>query len=634
MSIKKISLIVVGVVAGLFIALFVLATVLITPERVRDTVLPLAEDALERKIELGEIEVSLFSGISLQDVAVKKKGGQDGQFIAADKIVLRYSLLALLMLKVEVDEVTLVTPQIEIIRNRDGTFNFSDLSGSDEPPATQPPASSSTVSAPIDLHISKIGISDGHLLFIDHLAEGKPARHEVKAFNLAATNVSTSKPFPIKMNADWNGNNLGLAGNVDIAQPGAILDITFNKIKVAISGSMSEQKMKGTLTLAQTSLADLISSVPEEYASDLKAIKVDGSVRLALSVNDDVVNTSEFIVDINQQVVNLDIHAANIFGAPIKVKVSAKSDELIVDKILPPGAPDGDSTPGKSGNQTAEEIGPFAIPLDFTGEIRIARAVYNEIPVTDLMLQATLRKNILRMENLQAAIAGGTFRKNATVDLGVKGLKYTADINLKGINGHDMMQMVKPDLGETVEGLLSGEMQIAGAGTLAGAAKKNLSGVGTFRLEKGKLQNIPALNSTAALLGVGELREVVLDDGEIAVSIKDGKVSLKSTISGPTTRLNTSGNVGLDGRLDLRSQLALSPELGGRLHEQGKMARYLGDDQGWTTVPIRVKGSYDAPDVGLDSKGLKKQAEKAVKKEVQKKLEKELQKKLKGLFGQ
>ena len=69
---KKIVLAVLGLLATLFVALIILANILITPERVRDTVLPLAEDALDRKVELGGIDVSLFSGISLQAVAVQK----------------------------------------------------------------------------------------------------------------------------------------------------------------------------------------------------------------------------------------------------------------------------------------------------------------------------------------------------------------------------------------------------------------------------------------------------------------------------------------------------------------------------------------------------------------------------------
>jgi AsmA protein len=193
--------------------------------------------------------------------------------------------------------------------------------------------------------------------------------------------------------------------------------------------------------------------------------------------------------------------------------------------------------------------------------------------------------------------------------------------------------LFKPDLAESVTGALGGEMKLSGAGTLPDTVKKKLTGNGVFRLVDGKLQSIPALDAAAALMKVGELREIVIDDGSVRFTIKDGQVTIDSKMTGPTTRLTTSGQVGLDGLLNLRSALALSPELGGNLREQGTLSRYLGDEKGWTTVPLRIKGSYDSPDVGLDSKGLKKQAEKTVKKEVQKSIEKELQRGLQKLFG-
>ena len=168
---KKIILIVLGTLVGLFIALIVLASVLITPERVRETVVPLAEDALNRKVELGSIDVSLFSGISLQDMTVQRRDGK-GQFISAEKVVLRYSLLALLMLKVEVDEINLVKPNIEIIRKADGSFNFSDLTDSDGATKSSAAKASSGESASIDIVVSKVGITDGRLLFVDYTVKG------------------------------------------------------------------------------------------------------------------------------------------------------------------------------------------------------------------------------------------------------------------------------------------------------------------------------------------------------------------------------------------------------------------------------------------------------------------------------
>ena len=628
----KILLIVFGIIVGLFIALIVLASVLITPERVRETVVPLAEDALNRKVELGSIDVSLLSGISLQDMAVQRRDGQ-GQFISAEKVVLRYSLLALLMLKVEVDEINLVKPNIEIIRKADGSFNFSDLTESDGDTMSPTEKSYSGESSSINLLVSRVNITDGRLLFVDYTVKGTPGRHEIKAFNLKANNVSTNQKFPLDLSADWNGNSLGLAGQVDLQETGADVDLRFNKIKIHVSGGMKGDKIRGSLQLSKTTFADIISSIPTEYDPGLTDFDLKGNIALNLDLDNDTVKTTGFVIDINGQVVKIDLDAANLYATPIKVNFKANSVSLDVDKMIPATTRQQDQTSASTAQKSSDEVGPFDIPLDLDGEAHIGKVIYQGIPVTDLMLKINLRKNMLWVENLSTLIAGGQFRKTATVNLGVKGLKYSTEIDLKGVQGAAIIKMLKPELAESVAGLVGGEFRLSGAGTLPDTAKKKLTGQGAIRLADGKLQKIPALNSVAALLGVSELREVVLDDGNIGFAVKNGQVSIDSNISGPTTRLDTTGQVGLDGGLDLRSKMSLSPELGGRLHEQGKMVRYLGNENGWTTVPLRIKGSYDNPDVGLDSKGLKKQAEKAVQKEVQRKLEQELNKKLKGLFG-
>ncbi len=628
----KIVMIVLGCVAALLVALIVLAKVLITPERVRATVIPLAEEALDRKVELGAIDVSLFSGISLNDLAVREKGG-DGDFVAADKVVLRYSLLALLMLRVEVDEIALVRPRIAIVRSPDGSFNFSDLVGSDNTASPAESSPSSATATPIALHVSKISIVDGAVHYNDLSVKGNPQRHEVSAFNLAASDVSLARKFPLEVSAVWNGNTLGLKGDVDLPQTAAAVEVVFNRIKAEVAGGMTGDKIVASVNLPKTTFADLIGSVPKEYAPDLSGIPLEGNLAFGLKMDGDVVKTNGFAVEINGQKITADLVASRLFDKIVKVDVKVGSDALELDRLIPPASDSGKSASAPPATGTQEEIGPFDIPVELTGEVRVGKMVFNQIPIQDLTLTMTLRKNIFQVENLSAMFADGKVHKTAKVDLGVKGLSYTAEVDLKGVEGGALVRMLKPGLSGSLEGVLGGEMKISGAGTVPDTMKKKLTGNGVFQLANGKLQSIPALDSIAALLGVNELRQIVLDDGKVNFTIKDGQVIVDSRIEGPKTRATTAGQVGLDGRLDLRSSLALSPELGGRLREQGSLSRYLGDEQGWTTVPLRIKGAYDSPDVGLDSREMKKQAETAVKKEVQKSLEKELGKGLKKLFG-
>ena len=121
----KIFSVAAAVLVVLIVALIVLASVLITPERVKTALLPLAEDHLQRKIDLGDIEVSLFSGIEIHGLTIYEQDRSE-VFVSTDLVRLRYQLLPLLAMKVVVDEVRLEKPSIRIVRFNDGQFNFSD----------------------------------------------------------------------------------------------------------------------------------------------------------------------------------------------------------------------------------------------------------------------------------------------------------------------------------------------------------------------------------------------------------------------------------------------------------------------------------------------------------------------------
>jgi AsmA protein len=168
----KIVAILVACFLLLLLAVGILVRLLITPERVKAVVIPRAEAALQRKVVLDEVEISLFTGIRLNRLRVFEPDGSE-PFVAADSVVLRYQLWPLLFKRIVIDEVRLVSPSIRVERRADGTFNFSDLLAREKPEAAVPPEESR--GEPIDLLVSKIEVSDGRLLFLDHQLGGSPS---------------------------------------------------------------------------------------------------------------------------------------------------------------------------------------------------------------------------------------------------------------------------------------------------------------------------------------------------------------------------------------------------------------------------------------------------------------------------
>ena len=163
----KIAGIIGAVIVLLLAGLVILAKIMITPERVKKTVLPIAEKKLHRPVQLGDIQVSIFSGIVLKQLTILEK--EPGEtFVKADQVRLRYQFWPLLSGRVVVDEVRLDRPIIRVVRMPDGSFNYSDIVAKKEGPAEPKPEAGE-----LNLLISKVGLTNGTINFEDRA--GGPA---------------------------------------------------------------------------------------------------------------------------------------------------------------------------------------------------------------------------------------------------------------------------------------------------------------------------------------------------------------------------------------------------------------------------------------------------------------------------
>jgi len=120
----------IGVLAALSVILVVGLNIFVksylTDARIKTLVVPPVEKALGRRVTIGSIKVSLFSGITINNFAVKEQDGKT-DFIHAKAFKIRYDLMPLLRKKLRVSEILLDSPNIKLIRDRDGHFNFSSL---------------------------------------------------------------------------------------------------------------------------------------------------------------------------------------------------------------------------------------------------------------------------------------------------------------------------------------------------------------------------------------------------------------------------------------------------------------------------------------------------------------------------
>ena len=273
----KIFGVTVALVVVVAVVLLVLAKLLITPERVRTTVIPMAEKALHRQVQLGDVEVSLFSGITLKNLVIEERQGGD-PFVAADSVVLRYQLWPLLFMHVVIDEVRLDAPKIRIERYADGKFNFSDLMGAPAaPPSATPtasPSSSAGSGTPIKLLVSQVVVKNGELIYRDHaIPAPAPYRYHVTGLQVQASDISLNKPFPFKVQAQINDASLALEGE------GNLSDLS-GKVKIQMKGLDATAFAPYYQNLLPGQLGSLKVSLDLTAEGNAKALASSGTVNL------------------------------------------------------------------------------------------------------------------------------------------------------------------------------------------------------------------------------------------------------------------------------------------------------------------------------------------------------------------
>ena len=102
--------------------------------------------------------------------------------------------------------------------------------------------------------------------------------------------------------------------------------------------------------------------------------------------------------------------------------------------------------------------------------------------------------------------------------------------------------------------------------------------------------------------------------------MKDEKVFLDGWIQSSLFKVSPKGMVDFEKRLDIPTELKLSPSLSGNLKGRLAEIKFVEDEQGWRIIPLRIKGTTDKPSVNLDEEALGKQLGRGLTKELEKRL--------------
>jgi AsmA protein len=212
---------------GVLIVLLIVAPFLIPVNQFRGTIEQRASAALGRKVQVGNLSLSLLhGGLTAENLSI----GDDPKFspspfLTAKSVDVGVEIMPLIFSKeLNVTSVVIQDPQVTLLKNGAGDWNYSTMGASpakaaktEAPPAggsTTPPPKAS--SSPPDISVKNLELSNGKIIIGTTSSKQRTTYDKV---NITASDVSLDSKFPIKVSADLPGGGSlklqGTAGPVD-----------------------------------------------------------------------------------------------------------------------------------------------------------------------------------------------------------------------------------------------------------------------------------------------------------------------------------------------------------------------------------------------------------------------------------
>ena len=263
-------------------------------------------EALGREVKVGNLSLSILSGsVSAEDLSISDDPAfSKGPFIQAKSLKVGVEVMPLIFSKtLHVTDITLAKPEISLLRDATGKWNFSSLGGRSE----KKPAAKESPSSTANLSVSKLDVKDGRLSVNRANSSIKP--HVYDNVNISVRDFSLTSQFPFTITANLPAGGSakldGKAGPINSSDVSASpleaqvnikgLDLTASGFVDPFTGIAGVADFDGTLStdgkLARTSgtlKADKLKlavkgspatrPVEVKYATDYDLVKQGGTL--------------------------------------------------------------------------------------------------------------------------------------------------------------------------------------------------------------------------------------------------------------------------------------------------------------------------------------------------------------------
>jgi AsmA protein len=644
--------IILGVVVVAIVVLLVLAVTLLNVNRFRPKIQAELESKLGRQVTLGELHLHLIPlSIKVDGLSIAESSAfpSSHPFATAKEVYASAGLLSLIRGNPQISDLTLSQPQIELIRNAAGTWNFSTLGTSSSPnaPASPGSAPASGASTPAAAKSS----SGEQSLTLDHL--------KITGGQIAVTDLKTKSPRTVYNDIDISLSDFtpGKPFDVDAAIhfPGQGKEqLAFKGKAGPFGGNAQAPPVDGQISIEEIALAGVNSVMPGTIPPNTNAVAT-GSATVStqggtigakgtLNLNDAVIQGKKVDAPIDTQY-DLKFDQNNsqisIASSTIKIGPTAVSLSGLVDAGTTPsklsvkvGTTNASITElsrlaslfGSASNNNDQIKGTVSADLNVAGTVKdpqiqgtisAPNVQADQIVVTNVKANVAMTNGVLQLNPLTAGIFGGTENGTVTLDTKPAQPQCTIKARLAGVDTNALLSAAT-SAKNTLYGQLAADADLVFAVDAGANLAKTLNGTLNFNVANGKLQNVNIVNELAKVgkfLNAAPAQQsgnsTPIQKLAGTLNIKNGVAQTNNLVAAiPQGSLAAAGAINLvDQGLDLHVNAVLansfSKSVGGT-GIGGFLNTALANKNGELVLPVIVTGNMSHPIFAPDVQAIAK----------------------------
>lgn len=342
----------------------------------------------------------------------------------------------------------------------------------------------------------------------------------------------------------------------------------------------------------------------------------------------------EIKIDIQEQHFFVDLDVSGLFIATPSIDSKVSGELLDIDSLLQAQSLNQSLTDNSGPKvndvnvpviskevKAGKDVKPF--PVTGHSEFRFAKIRYRDVPFTDVQANIFLKQGKLNVNSLDGRLSEGAFKLIGESDLTKPSIPFAGQIETSNVRIGPIADILLPEGKGSTTGTLSSKSLFSGeAGQPEFLSRFKIAG--DFALSQGEIKGSPLFSGLARFLTNPEFEVLGFQKffGKYSLAGRSG--TLDAQVESRTSRISPKGVFSLDGPINLSMETRISPESKVNTGLGGQEADLLKDENGWSLIPLKVKGSYDSPRFSLDSTVAKKQLKEGVTRELGKVIQKKL----------